>query len=406
MTVAHIDHVTIRCEPAILPAMLGFYEDVVGLRQGPRPPFDFPGHWLYSSGEPCLHLAGICAAESAAVQRRHDGVPRGGTAAPSGVDHFAFRLRGLDRTREALRNAGLRFAEVPVPATHLWQIFVGDPSGAKLELGFDLLAEAALTPVPVSHVDANGTRIALTRSGNGPPLLLIHGAEADHTMFDALARALAEHCTVIAYDQRDSGRTINRQAPYSLVDLADDAAGLIRAMGFDHVHVYGTSLGGQIAQLLAARDPGLVDRLVLGSTWRVGLKLAEIAPQTAAALAELRADPAGNAGRIASYFFPDLSLQLNPGFAAMFAGSPRSPEQRARRAALFASPPRIDLGAVRAPTLVMTGAIDRLVPNAASIALADEISGSSVAALPGVGHVAALQAPVDAAREIVRFLGQ
>jgi pimeloyl-ACP methyl ester carboxylesterase len=56
-------------------------------------------------------------------------------------------------------------------------------------------------------IEANGTSIAYTQRGGGAPVILIHGAEADHSMFDAVGALLAEHFTVIAYDQRDSGAT-------------------------------------------------------------------------------------------------------------------------------------------------------------------------------------------------------
>ena len=114
-------------------------------------------------------------------------------------------------------------------------------------------------------------RTAYRQIGSGPLLLLIHGAEADHTMFLDLMAALAADFSVVAYDQRDSGATENSGEPYGLESLADDAAVLIEFLLQSSVesslHVYGTSFGGQIAQILAARHPRLVNRLVLGSTW-------------------------------------------------------------------------------------------------------------------------------------------
>ena len=123
----------------------------------------------------------------------------------------------------------------------------------------------------MESISANNTSIAFKRSGNGPPLLLLHGAEADHSMFDAFGALLAAYFTVIAYDQRDSGETRNPPSPYGLAELGDDAGALIAALGYQRVHVFGTSLGGAIAQLLAARHPARIDRLILSSTFRPGL---------------------------------------------------------------------------------------------------------------------------------------
>jgi len=75
--------------------------------------------------------------------------------------------------------------------------------------------------------EANGVVTAYRMSGGGAPLVLLHGGEADHAMFDGLTRALKDDFAVIAYDQRDSGATRNPASPYSLADLADDAAALI-----------------------------------------------------------------------------------------------------------------------------------------------------------------------------------
>ena len=122
---------------------------------------------------------------------------------------------------------------------------------------------------------ARGISIAYAVTGAGPPLVLIHGAEADHTMFDQFVPFMASDFACIGYDQRDSGATINPPEPYDVTDLADDAAGLIAALGHRKVHVFGTSFGSIIAQALAVRHPALVDRLVLSAAIRIGRSIAD-----------------------------------------------------------------------------------------------------------------------------------
>src|SRR5260221_13951464 len=119
-------------------------------------------------------------------------------------------------------------------------------------------------------IEANGALIAFKGTGEGPPLLLLHGAEADHSMFDAFGALLAPPFTVIPYDQRDSGATRNPPSPYGLDELAEDAAALIAALGYQRTNVFGPSLGGVIAQVLAAKHPTRVDPLVLSISFRVG----------------------------------------------------------------------------------------------------------------------------------------
>ena len=253
-------------------------------------------------------------------------------------------------------------------------------------------------------IDANGTTIAFARSGQGAPLLLLHGAEADHSMFDAFGRLLAEHFTVIAYDQRDSGGTGNPSTPYGLGELADDAAALIVALGHPRAHVFGTSLGGAIAQVLAARHPECVDRLVLASTFRAGTPPLAINPEVFPKLAALRAGLPGTAAEIARYFFPDDYIARHPDVVEIFTGNRRDDAQKQRRAGILAHPLDVDLGAIIAPTLVLAAAEDRLIPPAHTLSLAHEIPKARTVTVPGIGHVGTIQDHAAIAEAVLAFL--
>lgn len=254
------------------------------------------------------------------------------------------------------------------------------------------------------RIDANGTSIACKVSGTGVPVVLIHGAEADHSMFDGFGALLAEHFTVIAYDQRDSGSTRNPPAPYGLAEMADDAAALIAALGYERTHVFGTSLGGVIAEVLAARHPGRVGRLVLSSTFRAGVPPLAINPDVFSRLAALRAGLPGTATEIATWFFPAAHIAAHPEVIDIFNGTSRTAEQRQRRAGILSHPMACDLAAITAPTLLLVGADDRLIPPAHTLSLAREIAHARTATLPGIGHVGTLQAPDVVAREVIAFL--
>jgi 3-oxoadipate enol-lactonase len=256
----------------------------------------------------------------------------------------------------------------------------------------------------VQTVEANGTRIAFKRTGKGQPLILIHGAEADHSMFDAFGERLARHFTVIAYDQRDSGSTRNPAAAYGLEELAADAAALISALGFERAHVFGTSLGGAIAQVLTARYGGRVDRLVLSSTFKAGAPPLALNPEVFARLAALRARLPDSAGEIATYFFPESHIARHPEVLAIFNGSRRSDEQKQHRGAILARPVAVSLADIAAPTLIVAGAEDRLIPPAHTLSLANEIAGARTALVPGLGHVGTMQDPDAIAHAILPFL--
>ena len=249
-----------------------------------------------------------------------------------------------------------------------------------------------------------GISVAYVMTGTGAPLLLIHGAEADHTMFDRFMPLLTVDFACIGYDQRDSGETVNPELGYAVEDMADDAAGLISALGYRKAHVFGTSLGSIIAQALAVRHPAVVDRMVLSAAIRIGRSVADIAPETAAELGRLRSDPARNAMAIARYFYTEDHLARYPELAQRFAGSKRTPAQQARRGALISGAPLLPLDRISAPTLVLAHAEDKLIPPAHSLGIAGEIPGARAVVLDGLGHVGTIQAPERVAAVVRGFL--
>jgi len=101
-----------------------FYVNILGLRVGPRPPFQSTGYWLYLGDHPIVHL----------VQRPAGEEPKVGSG---NVDHIAFRAIDLEGTRAALQAAGLQYREQIVPRDGTVQIFVNDPDGIKVELNFE-----------------------------------------------------------------------------------------------------------------------------------------------------------------------------------------------------------------------------------------------------------------------------
>jgi 3-oxoadipate enol-lactonase len=252
--------------------------------------------------------------------------------------------------------------------------------------------------------EAHGVATAYRISGRGAPLVLLHGGEADHAMFDGLARALNGRFTVIAYDQRDSGTTRNPSVAYSLADLADDTADLIRGLGHNRAHVFGTSLGGQIAQALAARHPECIDRLILGSTWKINRSPLEVNPDAFRTLASYRADTAGNAPKIAEYFFPPDCLRDRPELIDIFRGNSRDDGQKARRGAILAQPVAADLASFDRPTLLLAGSEDRLIPNSETFAIARDLKRAETCVIEQVGHVSSIQAPERVAEAVIAFL--
>ena len=138
MRVTHIDHYNIRLRPSDLQAVRDFYVNAIGLTEGPRPHFGFPGYWLYGGAEAAiLHLAATLP-ESA---------PAMAPDKPTGqFDHISLKATGLDSAKERLQRLGVHFDARPVPGWRLMQFFLTDPAGLKIELTFDLEREAHALP--------------------------------------------------------------------------------------------------------------------------------------------------------------------------------------------------------------------------------------------------------------------
>ena len=119
MPLEWLDHVNIRT--ARLEAMTDFYQRVLGLKLGRRPPFSFGGAWLYLNDQAVLHLV---ETESA---------PAG---SDPGIEHFAFRATGLDALLSRLESASVAYRRAVVPETGLQQLHFNDPDGNHVEVGF------------------------------------------------------------------------------------------------------------------------------------------------------------------------------------------------------------------------------------------------------------------------------
>jgi hypothetical protein len=101
------------------------------LVNGPRPPFDFPGAWLYSEGHPVLHLNDISPTDKR--QPPDSGV----------IDHVAFGSRGFEAMKRHLAQKGVQFRVNEVPNSSRRQIFLSDPNNVLIELNFDVAKETA-----------------------------------------------------------------------------------------------------------------------------------------------------------------------------------------------------------------------------------------------------------------------
>lgn len=116
------------------------------------------------------------------------------------------------------------------------------------------------------YAPVNGLDLYYASSGEGAPLILLHGGFGATEMFDSLLPTLAAGRRVIAVDLQGHGRTADVDRPLRIESMADDIAALIGHLGLGTASVMGYSLGGAVALQTAIRHPALVDRLIVVST--------------------------------------------------------------------------------------------------------------------------------------------
>ena len=125
MALRRLDHLLVLTDDLV--ATRDFYVAALGLEEGPRPDFAFPGYWLYLDGVPCVHVGERAAYEAHAAQK---GLEVG--AAP--VDHVAFAGEDYDALAARLAEAGIEARANVVPGGSLRQLFLTDPNGLRIEL--------------------------------------------------------------------------------------------------------------------------------------------------------------------------------------------------------------------------------------------------------------------------------
>ena len=220
---------------------------------------------------------------------------------------------------------------------------------------------------------------------------------------------LAEGLRVLSFDNRGVGRSDVTRGPYSLEQLADDAVAVLDAAGEESADVYGLSMGAMIAQVLALRHPERVRALVLGASTAGGSRH-ELPDDATLAFMERRASmpPEEAVWAAVPYNYGTATRQRHAGrIGEDVVHRLRYPITRAGYEAQLAAAWRHDtshrLGRIAAPTLVVHGSEDRIVPIANGVRLADGIRGARLKVLRGAGHLYTTDAP-QADRHVLRFL--
>jgi catechol 2,3-dioxygenase-like lactoylglutathione lyase family enzyme len=135
MLINSLDHCSIRTTK--LQETRDFFVDILGLEDGERPDFPFPGAWLYTDSTAVIHLIGVDPNDSSGLQRYVGGEIHSDALQGSGAfDHIAFRANDPSVLIDRLKKTDYEYRERQVPNMNLFQIFVEDPNGITIELNY------------------------------------------------------------------------------------------------------------------------------------------------------------------------------------------------------------------------------------------------------------------------------
>lgn len=280
------------------------------------------------------------------------------------------------------------------------------------------------------QIAANGISIEVddrgpTDSPAGPPILMIMGLGMQLTAWpDPLVQRLVSRGRrVVRFDNRDAGLSqgfdqlgvpnlvwatlrywmhLPVHAPYSMADMAGDAVGVLDALGISQAHVVGASMGGMIAQHLAAGQPGRVARLTLMMTTSGARALPQPSAKVRAALLDRKSFDPRDIDAVVDRLERVFTLIGSPAYRPQGDGERAAFRERLRASvtrsyrpagvmrqlvAVAADGDRSPLLArIRAPTHIVHGALDPLVPLAAAHDLHAKIASSTLEVIEGMGH--------------------
>jgi 3-oxoadipate enol-lactonase len=256
----------------------------------------------------------------------------------------------------------------------------------------------------------DGVPLAVTVSGaDGPPLVMIPGLGAVRRVYSPIVPLLARQLRVAVFDPRGTGQSGTSPGPFTLTQLAADAVAVLDELGWERAAVFGASMGGMVAQWVALDHPGRVWRLLLACT---GPGAAHAVPAdrdaTRALLGKGASTPA-DAYRLATSVLYERGWadahreEVEAEIAYRGANPVRGQAFSAQYAAVRLHDSWERLPGITAPTLVLHGTADVVMPPENGRLLARRIPNARWLPLEGRGHLFWHEDPQTSADAIARF---
>ena len=259
----------------------------------------------------------------------------------------------------------------------------------------------------MAFVENQGAQIYWDEQGQGAPVLLLMGLGWPSYMWYRTRPVLAAQYRTIALDNRGVGRSDVPPGPYPIPLMASDAAAVLDAGGVESAHVFGVSMGGMIAQEFALQYPKRVRSLILGCTGSGGPHAVQAEPEVTRLLMSRGNMSPEEAAEAAVPFIYDAATpreRVEEDLATRREWFPRREAYLAQLQGILSWEAYSRLSQITAPTLVIHGESDRLVPPGNGKLIAARIPGAKLVMLPHASHIFATDQPEAAHHAILEFL--
>jgi len=268
---------------------------------------------------------------------------------------------------------------------------------------------------PTHTINAGGVEFAYRQLGPNtgvPVVFLTHLAAVLDNWDPRVVDGIAARRRVIAFDNRGVGGS-SGATPTTIEQMASDAVTFIRALGFDQVDLFGLSMGGMIAQVIAQQEPRLVRKMILAGTGPAGGEgidnVTRITYLDTARGLLTRQDPkqflfftrTPNGRAAGKEFLARLEERTNDRDKAISVGSFRAQLKAIHR---WGQQKPADLGSIYQPVLVLNGESDKMVPTKNTLDLDRRLPNSQLVVYPDAGHGGVFQFHADFVKRALEFL--
>jgi 3-oxoadipate enol-lactonase len=255
-------------------------------------------------------------------------------------------------------------------------------------------------------VENQGAKIYWDEQGSGEPLLLIEGLSYPSYMWHRTRPILAQTYRTIALDNRGVGQSDVPPGVYSIELMSSDAAAVLDAAGVQNAHVFGVSMGGMIAQEFALQYPKRVRSLILGCTAAGGPHAVRAEPEVLEILTRQGMTPEEAKEAIIPFIYdPDTPRErIDEDMAIRMKWYPTAQGYLGQLQGVIAWEAYSRIAQINAPTILIHGETDMLIPPANGRLIAERIPGAKLVLIPRASHIFETDQPGVASHAILEHL--